>query len=309
MTTNLVVEQAGPFVSIQDQGRPGYMRFGVPGSGPMDRFAFSVLKTALNGGEDFSAIEVSVAGVRIRCSGNPVTGAVVGGKFYVDVDGKQIAPWSVFTLESGQTVTVRGADEGSWAYLGFAGDIQSPQWLGSRSTHLYSGLCGQPLQGGDQVTLNHSRVINRDRELSRPRFSRYCGSVRVVLGPQESLFTPKAIQNLLEGEFQITPNYNRMGMALRGPKLEIQQALTMPSEGLVRGAIQVTGDGAPTILMADHQTTGGYPKIATVISMDVNQLAQARPGDTLRFIPVSADEAVLIARKANVLLRDYFDGL
>ena len=309
MTTKLVVNQAGPYVSVQDDGRMGYMRFGVPKSGPMDRFSFTALKTILGGSESFSAIEISVAGLQLMCTGDSVTAAVVGGQFHVDVDGNKIGSWSIFTLEPGQTLSIRGADEGSWAYLGFAGAVDWPTWLGSRSTHLYSGLCGQPLKAGDQIEVLQPKVLGESRELSAPGFSRFCGSVRAVLGPQESLFTAAAIQNFVEKEFAVTPDYNRMGMTLQGPRLNIQQVLSMPSEALMRGSVQVTGDGVATILMADHQTTGGYPKIATVISSDINQLAQAQPGESLRFRLISAEEAVAVARKANALFQHYFDRL
>ena len=310
MKTELIVEFAGPYVSVQDVGRLGYLNFGVPRSGPMDQVSFNILRKALGGHSDFSAIEISVAGVKLRCTRGSVTAGLVGGMFDASIDGEKVMPWSIFVLEKGSTLTVRGGREGSWAYLGFVGRMKSPDWLGSRSTHLYSGLCGRPFKSGDQVAIDESEVVEEiHRELRVAEFSRYIGCVRAVLGPQDAFFSPKSIKDFQESEFTITPNFNRMGMGLGGVSLNINKELTMPSEALVRGAVQVMGGGDPFVLMADHQTTGGYPKIATVVSMDVNPLAQARPGDKLRFVTVQPDEAVDIARKGNVLIGSFYDQL
>ncbi len=310
MTTALSIEYAGPYVSIQDGGRPGHLRFGVPRSGPMDRISFNILRQALTGANEFSAIEISVAGIKVRCEQGSLTAGLVGGKFDADMDGEPIQPWSLFKFGAGSTLTVRGGDEGSWAYLGFVGQIQAPTWLNSHSTHLYSGLCGRPFKAGDGVVITDAAVVEKlHGTLPIAQFSRYGGSVRAVLGPQDGLFSSTALEALRSCEFTITPNYNRMGMGLTGAALAIDKPLSMPSEALVRGAVQVMGTGDPFVLMADHQTTGGYPKIATVVSMDIDRLAQARPGNTLRFILVPPAEAVDIARKGNVLIRNYHDRL
>lgn len=310
MNSALSIKYAGPYVSVQDSGRSGHLAFGVPRSGPMDRISFDILRTALRGQSDFSAIEISVAGIRIRCEQGSLTAGLVGGKFNADIDGDQLPPWSLFELDEGSTLTVRGGSEGSWAYLGFVGQIQAPMWLNSRSTHLYSGLCGRPFKSGDELVIAESAVIEKfHRTLAIAPFSRFGGSVRAVLGPQDSFFSAAAIEALRKSEFTITPNYNRMGMGLTGVSLPIKKELSMPSEALVRGAVQVMGTGDPFVLMADHQTTGGYPKIATLVSLDIDRLAQARPGNKVRFILVPPAEAVAIARKGNVLIDNYHDQL
>ncbi|HID48737.1 MAG TPA: biotin-dependent carboxyltransferase family protein [Chromatiales bacterium] len=310
MTAVFQVGFAGPFVSVQDAGRPGYMRYGVPASGPMDRAAFQVLRHALDQDEGFTALEVSVGGLALTCSEGSVTAGVVGGEFTVLRDGTPQPAWSVFTLEAGQSLTIRSGPSGSWCYLGFAGQIESQSWLGSQAMHLTSGLCGRPLTAGDMLRVTDPRV-RRDLHaaLPTPEFFRFSGRVRAVSGPQNHLFPSDVLAAFSREPFGITQDYDRMGMRLTGPKLHPRDALSIPSEALVRGSVQVPGHGDPLVLLADHQTTGGYAKIATVITADQDRLAQARSGDQVRFDPVSVDEAIVATRKERDRLDAYIAAI
>lgn len=308
--TVLNVQFAGPFVSVQDQGRPGFMRFGVPRSGPMDRVAFRILQAALDTDSGASVIEVSIGGLTLKTSGAPVTAGFVGGDFLLDLGGEKLAPWSVFTLPPDTTLTIRPGASGSWGYLGFCGKIDSAEWLGSHAMHLTSGLCGRPLQAGDTLELRNAK--NRPEliaALPQPDFAAFEGRARVVVGPQERFFDEKALSVLKSHPFTITQDYDRMGMRLSGASLAPKAELSMPSEALLRGSVQVPGHGDPIILLADHQTTGGYPKIATVVSADQDRITQARARDQITFETVTAEQATAAARDREARVRDYIEAI
>lgn len=274
----------------------------------MDRLAFATLHRALGKADNFSAIEVSAQGVSLTCQAGNITTGVTGGEFCVHIDGIEQPPWSVFELKEGSTLSVQAGEKGSWAYIGFCANINAPIWLESRATHLDSGLCGHPFRQGDVLTLDDAHVESTwHRPLSVPHFAAFNQVARVVKGPQIDAFAEASAEAICSEPFTITPHYNRMGIQLVGPALSINTSLALPSEALVRGTVQVTGNGDATVLMADHQTTGGYPKIATVISADIDQLAQARPGDALWFLEVTVEQAIAIRRAANVLIHTFLD--
>ena len=297
--TGLRVVAAGPLVSLQDAGRPGNMRFGVPASGPMDRVAHAAANLAVGNEASATAIEVSVAGVTLEVDSGAVTLAVTGGQLAFEAGSAASAPlsWCAVTLEQGARVTVRPSPRRSWAYVAVAAVLDVPLWLGHTATHSMSGFGGGALRAGQSLTLVDVRVDrSRDGEIPMPDDELADDAVRVVVGPQERHFHDRALEAFTSSPYTLTDAYDRMGVRLDGPLLELRQALSIPSEPIVRGSVQVTGDGVPAVLLADHQTTGGYPKIATVISSDVGRLAQRRPGDSVRFLPIASDEAVRVVR-------------
>lgn len=312
MTAKLSVSFCGPSVSVQDSGRRGFMRFGVPHSGPMDRNSFSILRAALDTPDNFAAIEVSaVGGIVVECTEGMVTAGYVGGGFpSVFIDDQKLPPWSVFTLKAGMTLAVRPHKSGSWGYLGFCGEIQTEEWLGSRANLLNSGLCGRPLATGDVITISNALVKPElHAVLPIPSLMRFRGTIRAVLGPQDRFFSSKTISQFRNSTYRVSAEFDRMGMRLNGEKLNIESDLTMLSEALLRGAVQVPGHGDPIVLLSDHQTTGGYPKIATVITTDVNRLVQLRPGDPLQFSFLSAEEAVAVTRSDYAELLAYINSI
>lgn len=295
------IEQVGPFVSVQDAGRSGYARFGVTKAGPMDKLGHLLTNYALGKYDHSSAIEVSLGGLALKCIEGEITAAVGGGCFSINLDGSELAPWSIFTLREGSVVKIRSGDWGSWCYLSFLGDIMTKEWLGSQSVHQSSGLCGLAYKLGDKIVVDSAKT-NSDTSGSffDPKSLKPSSEVRVVQGPQDLYFDGTSITKLYLTDFKLTADYDRMGVRLNGEKLTVNRALDMPSEPVARGSIQVPGHGDPICLLADHQTTGGYPKIATIISVDQDVMAQKRVGDVVKFTKTNVGDAIKIARQRDL---------
>lgn len=288
---------AGPHASIQDGGRPGLMRFGVPASGAMDRKALALANLALGKDADAAAIEISMGGLVLDCLSGATTLAIAGGGFIVERDGTRLGSWSTLPIKAGQKLTIRPGPWGSWTYLAFAGNLTAKQWLGSAATHALSGFGGGKLTTGQEIavteTTQHGDAIGA---IACPVWARPRQKLHVVLGPQDRFFSAEAINALLTEPFHVTSAYDRMGLRLRGPSLAPKAALSIPSEAILRGSVQVSGDGVPTVLLADHQTTGGYPKIAAILSDDLDGFVQLRTNDAVAFRAVTAAQAVQLAR-------------
>ncbi len=296
---------AGPYVTYQDSGRIGQMRFGVPASGPMDRLSFDAGNAALGNPHGQTGIEVSLGGIVLTCTQGTVSLAITGGDFVVEHAGHKMQSWCVLTISNGERLTIRAGRSGSWAYVTFAGALTTSQWLGATATHSTSGFGGGVIKTGDRIVVRDSNIQNnRIGEIAMPDRDRL-DQVRVVIGPQDRYFKADAVERLLSEPFEVTDAYDRMGMRLRGSKLALDGALSIPSEPIVRGSIQVSGDGVPTVLLADHQTTGGYPKIATVISCDTDVMTQLRSGDALHFSAITPQDAIGAVRHYDARRRAY----
>jgi allophanate hydrolase len=302
---HLSVTFAGPLVTLQDGGRRGHLRFGVPASGAMDRLAFDAANAALGNPHGHTAIEVSLGGLILQCKSGSVTLAVTGGAFVVEHGARKLRSWTVLTLQEGERLAVRAGEDGSWAYVAFAGQIEAANWLGSQATHASSGFGGGALRSGQGLAIKDVQA-REDRlgDIDKPSFIGD-GPIGVVIGPQDRHFAQEAVTLFLTTPFRVTDAYDRMGMRLKGAALELDGALSIPSEPIVRGAVQVSGDGVPTVLLADHQTTGGYPKIATVLSCEIDRLVQLRSGQDVKFAQVTAEQAVGQARAYARAREDY----
>jgi len=288
----LSVSFAGPLVTVQDSGRAGNMRYGVSASGPMDRLAYDAANAAMGNPVGATAIEISLGGLMLQCKEGAVTLAIMGGDFVVEHEGQKYGSWTILTINKGERLAIRAGKAGSWAYLAFAGALVTEHWLGSQATHSTSGFGGGVVQTGQSLRVSDAAIRdNRLGDIERPDFMAD-GPIRVVTGPQDQHFSAGSVERLMSEAYQVTDAYDRMGMRLRGPILELDGALSIPSEPIVRGSIQVSGNGVPTVLLADHQTTGGYPKIATVISCDTDKLAQFRAGHSFRFTSISSEQAI-----------------
>jgi biotin-dependent carboxylase-like uncharacterized protein len=306
----LTIEHAGPLTTVQDAGRPGYARFGVTSSGPMDRLAHAAANVALGNPQGASAIETALGGLTLVVSEGSIAIAVAGGAPIVTIDGAEVESWSVHTLTRNARLVIRPGRWGSWTYLALAGTIPAKRWLGSTATHPQSGFGGRIIAGGHSLVIDDPRAgPNRPRNLPLPVGARPRQDVRVVLGPQDRFFTSDDQLSFLSGIYTVTDAYNRMGMRLGGPKLTISGGLDMLSEAIVRGSVQVPGHGDPIVLLADHQTTGGYPKIATVIAADQDGLAQLRPHEALSFRAVTPEQAIAAARIRDRQNRAYLQAI
>lgn len=305
----LKVGFAGPLVSFQDAGRPGHMRFGVAASGPMDRFAHQTGHAALSQPVGGTSIEVSLGGLMLECLEGAVSFAVTGGQFAVS-GAPRLDGWGVHHLNAGETLNIRAGGWGSWSYLTFAGVLEAKTWLGQTATHSMAGFGGGALSAGDVLEISDARLTpGREGPIPCPDIAKPIERVRVVTGPQERHFEQASLSDFLSQTFKLSDAFDRMGVRLNGPKLNIADALSIPSEPVLRGSVQVAGDGVATILLADHGTTGGYPKIATVISADLDRLVQSRAGSAFRFEAITAAQAIAATRAHRAAQQDALDEI
>jgi allophanate hydrolase len=308
MTARLTVAFAGPHVTVQDGGRPGLARFGVPRSGAMDRLALTAANLAVGNAPEAAAIEVSLGGLQLDCVGGPISFAVAGGGFIVEHGGQKGGSWQVVTLQPGERLVIRRGPWGAWCYLAFAGGLVTKPWLGSAATHSQSGFGGGRVATGDELSVEAPRLV-ATQALPCPAFARPLNQIAATLGPQDRFFAPDQIAAFEGAIWRLSGAYDRMGVRLTGPLLPPDAPLDMPSEPVARGSVQVAGDGVATVLLADHQTTGGYPKLATVLDADLDRFAQLRPGDAFRFRLLAADAALHHARMIGGMRARWLEAL
>jgi len=295
--TRLRILSAGPGVTIQDGGRRGFLRFGVTESGPMDRLAHRTANRAAGVPWDSAAIEVSLGGIELAVEGAPLAVALAGGSFNVSLDGRRLPSAVVIRLSADHTLSVRAGDSGAWCYLAVAGRFDRAAELGSVSMHTRTSIGGRPLEAGSVLPVVELKTPDLDAaEIVAPWLERSGENVRVILGPQDDYFNTEQIAAFFEATWVVSHQSDRMGYVLEGPKLSPAKGFNIVSDGTAFGSIQIPGAGRPIVLMADRPPTGGYPKIATVISADIGRLAQLRPGHELRFAASSVEEAVSALR-------------
>lgn len=302
------VVEGGIGNSIQDAGRLGYRHMGITVSGALDTYLARCANALVGNAAECACIEIRAAGPHLRVTAGPLRVALAGtlGGSITRADGTTVVfvPWQSFTLAAQDELEFDFLPGGT-AYLALSGGVDSPLQLGSRATYqraLIGGLDGRPLSSGDQVPC---ALIGPEapHQYSAAAWNYAAEPVRVMLGPQAEHFAQDAVAQLLAAEFRVTVDLDRMGVRLEGPPLRhvSPAAADIVSDGVTPGTLQVPGNGQPIILLADCQTVGGYPKIATVISADLPRLGQLCPGQTLRFCAVSGREARLarLAREAQ----------
>ncbi len=302
--TVLEVKSCGPRTGLQDAGRIGYQRFGVGTSGAMDRLALAAANVLVGNGPGAGGIEFMLLGGSFVVDGGQARIAVAGAPCAVSVDGQPVPHSTSAVVRNGQTVTVGPMQAGVFAYLAVAGGFDAPLQLGSLSLQqraALGGYGGRAFQAGDRIPL---RGAGEAPLLSLPPVPlEDTAPIRVVLGPQDDYFSEAGLETFLSAPYQVSQEADRMGYRLTGAKIEHTRGFNIVSDGIVSGSIQVPGSGEPIVMMADRQTTGGYPKIATVISADLRVLAHRRPGDVIRFEAIAVDEAQRIARDRAAELR------
>ena len=288
----LEILTCGPATSLQDRGRVGVQRYGVSPAGAMDGAALATANALVGAPAGQAAIEFCLQGGIFRVTDAPVLAAVVGAP--ATLDGKPVAALTSFVAAPGQTIGV-GVAERVYACLAVAGGFDVAPDMGSLSQHRRSGLGGAPLAIGRTLVVKAPRAAPVARRLAAT-IGEEDGPIRVVTGPQDDLFTAAGLETFLSAEFVVSPLSDRMGVRLQGPRIEHARGYNIVSDGIVAGHVQVPGDGQPIVLMRDRQTTGGYPKIATVISADLDRFAQMRPGTAVRFRAVDVGTAVAALR-------------
>ncbi|HEY7140670.1 MAG TPA: biotin-dependent carboxyltransferase family protein [Methylomirabilota bacterium] len=312
--SDLVVVDPGLLTTVQDLGRLGYQRVGIPPSGPMDRAAFLVANRLVGNEDGAAALECTIKGPRLEVR-QAVVVAVTGAPMGFTINGQGAPAWTGVRARPGDLLGFQMASAGCRAYLAVAGGIDVPLALGSRATYLrgrLGGLGGRALQKGDALALGPSLGAAREGRTVPPALrpaypaEREC---RVILGPQDDRFTPEGIRAFLEGPYDVTPQADRMGYRLKGPEIAHACGHDIVSDGIPLGGIQVPGEGQPIVLLVDRQTTGGYTKIATVIGVDIGAIGQTRPGHRIRFRRVTLEEAhAALAAEAAWLARA-FEGM
>jgi len=295
------VLSAGPGTTLQDAGRHGYLRYGVTAAGPMDPLAHATANLAVGNPAGATALEVSPGGIEVTAELGPLSVAVAGGEFDVSLDGRSLPPAAVLNLDEDAVLKIRAGCSGSWCYLAAAGRFVLPKVLGSHATHTrtgFGGVNGRAVVAGERLRIESSGASKPSLGgIVAPWLGSSVNTVRVVLGPQHDYFAADQIAAFLAGPWSVSAKRDRMAYFLDGPRLTHARGYNIVSDGIAMGAIQVPGDGRPIVLMADRQSTGGYPKIATVIGPDLGRLAQARPGTGFRFEAVSIGEAVAARRE------------
>ena len=303
----LRVVSAGPGTTLQDAGRHGYLRYGVTAAGPMDPLAHATANLAVGNGSGATAIEVALGGIEVSAEGGSLAVAVAGGDFAISLDGRLLPSGAVLlTIEPGAILKIRAGRGGAWCYLAIAGRFLVPQVLGSHATHTrtgFGGLEGRAISAGDHLRVERRHVsLPPLGRIAAPWLDRPTGVIRVILGPQNDYFTDEQISAFRNGPWSVSTKADRMAFFLDGPQLTHAKGFNIVSDGIAMGAIQVPGNGQPIVLMADRQSTGGYPKIATVIGPDLGRLAQTRAGMKFRFEVVSIAQAVAARREQAAAL-------
>jgi len=305
------VVDPGPQTTVQDLGRPGHLRDGIPPSGPVDVRAF-VIANRLAGNLDGAAgLECTLLGPRFTVE-TACAIAVTGADAPVTVNGEAAPAWTTLVLAAGDTVRIGAARAGVRVYVAFSGGLDVPPALGSRATYLrgrLGGVEGRGLRRGDvlRVFPAPSPPARRLPALEVPSFEAE-PEIRVVLGPQADRFTAEGIAAFLGGPYEMLPQSDRMGARLAGPRIAHARGHDIISDGIALGSIQVPGDGQPIVLLVDRQSTGGYTKIATVGSFDIGRIGQVKPGQRVRFRAVDVLEAHRLRRSWEAALAGALGG-
>ena len=286
----------GALTTIQDMGRFGYQETGMPVSGVMDQRSAALANLLVGKQEEEAVLEITMLGPSMEFTEDiiiAVTGADLGAK----LDKAELPRYQAVLVRAGQTVSFAGIRSGSRAYVAFAGGLKIPMVMGSRSTNLKSkigGFEGRKIGAGDEIPFAAPKTFllhMADRKLDAEDFSAREHTLRVVMGPQDDYFTEQGIETFLTGEYTISNEYDRMGCRMQGPVIEHKNGGDIITDGISFGSVQVPSHGNPIVMMADHQTTGGYTKIASVITTDLPILAQSMPGHKIHFQKISIEEA------------------
>ena len=309
MKPALRVVAPGLMTTLQDLGRPGYQRLGIPVSGALDAVSLRAANLLVGNAQGTGALEIAYQGPTLAVEAESVRVAFAGGSAPVDIvsdqgafSGQRVPPLQSVRLSKGQILRIGALWGSAVGYLAIEGGFDIAPTLGSQSTYARAGLGGQhgrALRQGDLLPLKRENIEERQEhmlptlDLTAPR------RFRLVLGPQDDYFSNEGKRTLLESVYTVTPASDRMGMRLAGPMLEHAKGFNIVSDGIAPGSIQVPGNGLPIVLLADRQTTGGYPKIATVISADMPALGRLTPGAKVAFAAVDVEAAEAARRQLH----------
>lgn len=310
MSPALKVLRPGLFDTLQDLGRIGFMALGMPTAGAMDRIALRLANALCGNPPGTAGLEIGVMGPDLMVEADSVRIALVGPLSPTLVEAPEARPKPLESdrthlLKRGQVLRVGMVNGSSTAYLAVAGGFALPPFMGSLSTYARAGIGGfrgRKLAEGDALALARDQApAGEERRLGQP-FDYGSGPIRVVWGPQDDYFTEQGRRTFTGSDYRVSKEADRMGIRFEGPTIEHAKGADIISDGIGPGAIQVPGAGLPIVLLADRQTVGGYPKIATVASADLPRLGRLLPGQTVRFTPVSVGEAENLRRDQEARL-------
>jgi antagonist of KipI len=302
----------GLLTSVQDSGRYGYQKYGVIASGVMDQLSHRIANLLVGNQEDEATLEITLMGPYMEFKKDLLI-SICGGDLSPTIDGKRVKLWRSVLVREGSKLKFAGAKKGCRAYLAVAGGFDIPIVMDSKSTYLRAeigGYKGRALQANDELAVKDAseesaQIISRlSPHLKEGKFAEMEWSaeslasvpssnnkVRVIKGRQFDWFTEESRRKLFTESFEVTAQSDRMGYRLQGPSLTLEKEQEMISEPVSFGSIQVPAEGNPIVLLADRQTTGGYPKIGQIATVDLPIMAQLKPGDKVQFLEVSHDDA------------------
>ena len=302
------VENGGILTTVQDEGRFGYQAYGVSTSGAMDSHAFHIANLLVGNKMTEGALEMTFMGPTLTFTCDNII-AVTGGDLMPMLDGQPMPMYQAVLVRKGQKLQFGGARNGCRGYIAFAGGLEIPEVMGSKSTLLRNnlgGVKGRKLEKGDTIAFTAPKTELSNMENRKVPADVYPADevvLRVVLGPQDDEFTERGIRSFVWNSGVITDEFDRMGCRIEREPIEHKGDGNINTDGISLGSIQVPANGKPIIMLADRQSTGGYAKIGTVISVDLPKIAQSRPGQKVRFIQVSLELAQsLYIRERNKML-------
>lgn len=304
---SILIVRPGLFTTVQDGGRFGSMSLGFTQCGAMDYKAAKTANLLIGNNPNDAVLEMTYTGIAALFREDCAI-ALSGAHFKASINTVPIKTNKAYKIKAGDVLSMREAISGARAYLAISGGIDVPQVLGSRSTDLklkLGGFEGRALKCKDEIKIFGGELPNKIECREIPEFE-YGNEItlRCVLGPQDDMFTSKSLETLFSEEYKVSAEADRMGIRLSGAALKCKSTPDIISDGIAFGAVQVPKNGQPIILAADRQTTGGYAKPITVITADLPFLAQAKPGNTIRFKPVSLAEAEAAAKEEQRFFED-----
>jgi len=316
MSAALKIIAPGPHTTLQGTRRIGYQDSGIPASGPLDAISLRLANALVGNPPETPGLELLLQGPMCEVAAESVRIALVGCSASIEVRSGQaraVPAGRSVRLTRGEVFRIGPLIDSACACLAVEGGLDVAPVLGSVSTYVrgaIGGLHGRRLRKGDSLPLARAAASARDeRALAQPLDPGFDQPIRVVLGPQADHFTDRGVAMLLSALYTVSPQADRMGFRLDGPAIEHANDYNIVSDGVVSGSIQVPGTGRPIVLMADNQTTGGYPKIATVISADLPVVGRRRPGRTIRFVAVEVREAERLRRNQEAAIEQQISRL
>ncbi|MBZ9687142.1 biotin-dependent carboxyltransferase family protein [Clostridium estertheticum] len=308
--TIMKILKPGMYTTIQDEGRYNYQKSGMSVAGAMDQFSLRVANILVGNSDGEACLEATIMGPEIKFQGEAMI-AVTGANLVPRINNVAVDMWCGVKVSDGDVLSFGTVKSGCRSYISITNGIDVPEVMGSKSTYVkgkVGGFEGRILKAGDEIRIRSSEGSNFDSRVKLP--TEFIPSynkdnmVRVVMGPQDDYFTAEGINTFFNCPYEVTNEADRMGYRLSGTKISHKTGADIISDGITMGSVQVPGHGAPIIMMADRQTTGGYTKIATVITPDINIVGQLKPGDSIRFKAIDIVEAHKIYKK---YIRDFHE--